>query len=136
MFALAGEAAQDRIDQRGDALVAKPFGQFDRSVDGGSIGHPVEPAELVGAQAQDVSSPGRKLGHRARAERIEHPVEALLPAYRAQDQLGTDPTKPFPRDIALVKWQVNEKGLNDETTIADAPLDSDLRNVFDPNLAE
>lgn len=56
--------------------------------------------------------------------------------FRTHDQVGTDPTKPFPRDIGLVKWPVNEKGLNNETTIADAPLDSDLRNVFDPNLPE
>ena len=43
-----------------------------------------------------------------------------------------DPQKYHPRDVGLVKWRVNNEGLNDDTTIADAPADSDLRNVFDP----
>jgi hypothetical protein len=38
-----------------------------------------------------------------------------------------------PRDVGLVRWRVNEKGgLNSDTTISDAPFDSDLRNLFDP----
>ena len=37
-----------------------------------------------------------------------------------------------PRDVGLVKWRINDEGLNDDTTIADSPADSDLRNVFDP----
>ncbi len=60
-------------------------------------------------------------------------LTAFGTGFRARDKLGTDPTKPFPRDIGLVKWQVNDKGLNGETAIADASFDSDLRNVFDPN---
>ena len=37
-----------------------------------------------------------------------------------------------PRDVGLVKWRVNDEGVNDDRTIADAPFDSDLRNRFDP----
>ena len=39
-----------------------------------------------------------------------------------------------PRDVGLVNWRVNDEGLNDDRTIADAPFDSDLRNRFDPQL--
>lgn len=38
-----------------------------------------------------------------------------------------------PRDVGLVRWRVNNEGLNDDTTVADAPMDSDLRNRFDPS---
>ena len=37
-----------------------------------------------------------------------------------------------PRDVGLVNWRVNDEGLNDDTTIANAPFDSDLRNRFVP----
>ena len=43
-----------------------------------------------------------------------------------------DEQKFNPRDVGLVKWRVNNEGLNDDTTIADAPFDSALRNWFDP----
>lgn len=43
-----------------------------------------------------------------------------------------DPQKFNPREVGLVNWRVNHEGLNDDTTIADAPVDSDLRNRFDP----
>lgn len=39
----------------------------------------------------------------------------------------------FPRDIGLVQWRMSDQKLNSDTTIADAPFDSDLRNTFDPN---
>ena len=35
-----------------------------------------------------------------------------------------------PRDVGLVHWRVNNEGLNDDRTIANAPFDSDLRNRF------
>ena len=47
-------------------------------------------------------------------------------------RLKEDEQKFNPRDVGLVKWRVNNKGLNKDTTIADAPPESDLRNVFDP----
>lgn len=37
-----------------------------------------------------------------------------------------------PYDIGLVHWRVNDQGLNADRMIADAPFDSDLRNMFDP----
>ena len=39
----------------------------------------------------------------------------------------------YPRDIGLVRWRINRRGLNQERTISDAPYDSDLRNKFDIN---
>ena len=43
-----------------------------------------------------------------------------------------DPQTYHPREVGLVKWRVNDEGLNDDTIIADASVDSDLRNRFDP----
>jgi len=37
-----------------------------------------------------------------------------------------------PRDIGLVKWRLNYKGLNKDRTITNSPSNSDLRNKFDP----
>ena len=39
----------------------------------------------------------------------------------------------FPRDIGLVHWRTSDENLDPDTTIADAPFDSDLRNTHDPN---
>ncbi len=38
-----------------------------------------------------------------------------------------------PRDVGIVHWQLNHKGLNKTKTIQNAPWDSDLRNQFDPS---
>ncbi len=38
-----------------------------------------------------------------------------------------------PRDVGVVKWKLNYRGLNKDRTIRDAAWDSDTRNVFDPN---
>ena len=38
-----------------------------------------------------------------------------------------------PRDEGLVRWQLNAGAANAETTLRDAPFDSDLRNVYDPD---
>ena len=45
-----------------------------------------------------------------------------------------DPQKYHPRDVGLINWRTNDKGLNDDNTITNAPSDSDLRNRFDPQL--
>ena len=39
-----------------------------------------------------------------------------------------------PRDVGLVRWRLNTEPVNTDTTIRDAPIDSDLRNIFDPSL--
>ena len=39
----------------------------------------------------------------------------------------------FPRDIGLVQWRISDRQLNSDTTIAEAPFDSERRNTFDPN---
>jgi hypothetical protein len=36
-------------------------------------------------------------------------------------------------EFGLVKWRVNDQPTNNDRTIADAPFDSDLRNIFDPS---
>ncbi len=41
-----------------------------------------------------------------------------------------------PRDVGLVKWRLNTKPVTKDTTIADAPFDSDLRNKFDPRIPD
>ncbi len=43
--------------------------------------------------------------------------------------------QPSPRDVGLVKWNLNSKGLNKDNTISSAPFDSDLRNKFDAGFA-
>ena len=40
-----------------------------------------------------------------------------------------------PQDIGLVRWRVHDKRLSPDTTIRDAPYDSDARNVFDPKIS-
>ncbi len=37
-----------------------------------------------------------------------------------------------PRDVGVVNWKLNYKGLNKDRIIRDAAFDSDLRNSFDP----
>ena len=60
-------------------------------------------------------------------------LTAFGTGYRSRPAKDGHPGKPLPRDVSLVQWQVNNKGLNTETTLRSAAFDSDLRNVFDPN---
>jgi len=66
---------------------------------------------------------------------------ALLPDGSILTAFGTgyraivpddEPQKFSPRDVGLVNWRVNNEGLNDDRTIANAPADSDLRNRLVP----
>ena len=59
-------------------------------------------------------------------------LTAFGTGYRAT--VPEDKQSVSPRDVGLVRWRVNNEGLNDDRTIADAPFDSDLRNRFDPLL--
>ena len=38
-----------------------------------------------------------------------------------------------PRELGLVKWRLNPEPINEDREIRDAPVGSDLRNVFDPS---
>ncbi|HIG53861.1 MAG TPA: exo-alpha-sialidase [Candidatus Handelsmanbacteria bacterium] len=58
-------------------------------------------------------------------------LTAFGTGYRAEVIAG-DESAYCPRDVGLVKWRINDEDLNDDTSIADAPFDSDLRNRFDP----
>lgn len=55
-------------------------------------------------------------------------LTAFGTGYRSQGP-GVDRHR---RDIALVRWQLSEATLNDNSTMRAAPPDSDLRNLFDP----
>ena len=59
----------------------------------------------------------------------------LLPDGSILTAFGTGYRTPPERDVGLVRWRVNNKGLNDDRTVAGAPFDSDLRNLFDPHQA-
>ena len=44
-----------------------------------------------------------------------------------------EPTDPWCRmDVGLVRWKVHDTKLDNDRTIAEAPFDSDLRNMVDP----
>jgi hypothetical protein len=61
------------------------------------------------------------------------PEGALLTAfgtgYRSQPN---EQNLPAPRDVGLVLWRLSDVPLNTVQTITNAPLDSDVREVFDP----
>ena len=40
-----------------------------------------------------------------------------------------------PQDIGVVRWRVHDEKRSSDTTIRDAPFDSDARNVFDPQIS-
>jgi hypothetical protein len=72
---------------------------------------------------------------------LEHNVaqstsSVLLPAGNLLTAFGTgfrnsDPNV-YNMEIGLVKWRVSGRPTSADRTVADAPFDSDLRNVFDP----
>lgn len=45
---------------------------------------------------------------------------------------GAAANQPTPRDVGLVLWRLGEHPLNGDQTIRSAPVDSDLRNLFNP----
>ena len=68
---------------------------------------------------------------------VERPGGSILTAFGTGYRVvkpEADPQTYCPRDVGLVKWRVNDEGLNDDRAIANAPFDSDLRSLFDPLL--
>jgi len=59
----------------------------------------------------------------------------LLPDDSILTAFGTGYRTPPERDVGLVHWRVNNEGLNDDRTVANARYDSYLRNRFDPHQA-
>ena len=57
-------------------------------------------------------------------------LTAFGTGYRCQDIVKG---QPAPRDVGLVRWRLNSGAVNTETRLRDAPFDSDVRNVYDPN---
>ena len=57
-------------------------------------------------------------------------LTAFGTGYRCQEMVKG---QPAPRDVGLVKWRLNISPVNGETRLRDAPFDSDLRSVYDPN---
>ena len=63
------------------------------------------------------------------------PDGTILTAYGNGYRVNPNPAvlgQPTPRDTGLVRWKLNYKGLNKDHVISDSPVESDLRNVFDP----
>jgi hypothetical protein len=54
-------------------------------------------------------------------------ITAFGTGYRIGEEQG-------PRDVGLVRWRPSTEPVNTDTTIRDAAVDSNLRNVFDPLL--
>ena len=54
-------------------------------------------------------------------------ITAFGTGYRIEEEQA-------PRDVGLVRWQLNTGPVNTDSTIRDAAFDSDLRNIFDPSL--
>jgi hypothetical protein len=65
---------------------------------------------------------------------VQLPDGSILTAfgtgYRCQDIVKG---QPAPRDVGLIRWRVNSAPLQAQTKLRDAPFDSELRNVFDPD---
>lgn len=65
------------------------------------------------------------------------PDGAILTAFGTGYRIQAGPDSPqAPRDAGLVKWRLNPKPGNADTTIRDAAFDADLRNVFDPGISD
>jgi hypothetical protein len=45
---------------------------------------------------------------------------------------GDKPNQPTPRDAGLIQWRLSDAPLDGMRTVTDAPVDSDVRNVFEP----
>lgn len=60
-------------------------------------------------------------------------LTAFGTGYRSQPNAQNLPT---PRDIGLVKWQLNDKPIDSNHRVRDAPFDSDVRNWFDPKTGQ
>ena len=62
----------------------------------------------------------------------------LLPDGEMLTAFGTGFRNPEPKtynmEVGLVKWRVSDQPVDGDRTIADAPFDSELRNVFDPRV--
>ena len=61
------------------------------------------------------------------------PDGSILTAFGTGYRCNNPPDgKPSPRDVGLVRWRANSRGLNADRAIREAPFDSALRNVVDP----
>jgi Neuraminidase (sialidase) len=62
------------------------------------------------------------------------PDGSILTAFGTGYHCNNPPDgRPTPRDVGLVRWRVNNRGLRHDRTIRDAPYDSARRNVFHPD---
>ena len=62
------------------------------------------------------------------------PDGSLLTAFGTgyRSQPTETPNHPAPRDAGLIQWRLSDAPLDGTRTVTDAPVDSDVRNVFDP----
>jgi len=63
------------------------------------------------------------------------PDGSILTCFGTGYRIQKGPKNPqAPRDVGLIKWRLNTKPINNDRTIRNAPFDSDLRNIIDPEL--
>lgn len=65
------------------------------------------------------------------------PDGSILTGYGNGYRVNPNPAvagQPTPRDIGLVKWRLNSRGLNKDHITSDAPFDSEFRNKFDTGI--
>ena len=59
------------------------------------------------------------------------PDESIITAFGTGYRIKTD--EQAPRDVGLVQWRPNSGPVNSDTTIREAPFESELRNIYDPS---
>ena len=61
------------------------------------------------------------------------PDGSIITAFGTGYRITTEEAPPSPRDVGLVRWRLSTGPVNSDTTIRDAAIDSELRNLFDPS---
>jgi hypothetical protein len=61
------------------------------------------------------------------------PDGSLLTTFGTGYRCQAGPKGPTPRDAGLIHWRLSDAPLNADRQVTDAPSDSDLRNIFDPD---
>ena len=62
------------------------------------------------------------------------PDGSLLTAFGTGYRTQPGEKGPAPRDVGLIKWRLIDRPLNNDRRIREALPDSDIRNVFDPDI--
>jgi BNR repeat-like domain len=60
------------------------------------------------------------------------PDNSLLTAFGTGYRIQPPPGKQQPRDAGQIRWRLSDAAVDDDRTIRDAAVDSDMRNICDP----